>query len=316
MVPILERPPSRDCSFSLAERSMGADTMSRNWVFLGDSLTEGVGSQRISHVSELVTYLRANTTKTGGVRAIHHMRLRSVDPAGFDPLIKFNIAGFIDTDERQDPALWIWNLACEGRTIEADFDWLPFVRNLNPEFVIIFRGSLESIIRPAMVRDNSWPWWVPRSWRAYPRLDPRCYYSSTWWRKAKQSSIDKVKQATRRKLLQLRPGQPLMNLESLSNYYTELLNQFRYLGTRTIVLGLLPVDDCSFPGSSAQFRAVNQKLKEISTALNVEFLDWGNLLSAIDAEQDLFYRDGFHPNVKGARALAEILRGHLGKVVA
>ena len=273
--------------------------MVRNWVFLGDSLTEGVGSKRISHVAELVKQLRSSGTN------VHEFRLRHVDN-GFNRQIDFNVAGLMNVDA--GPAdLWLWNLACEGQTIESDFGWLPLIAALRPELVVMFRGSLESIIRPAMVAEGNWPWWVPRSWRGYAAMDPRCYFSTTWWRKAKQSSIDALKQRARLKLLQARPGKPLLDLEQFASYQTELLRRLRALGARVLVLGLLPVDQACFPGSSEHFKSVNARLKEIANAEGAEFLDWASSLNG----GDLFYRDGFHPNAAGAEALARILRERL-----
>jgi len=273
--------------------------MVRNWVFLGDSLTEGVGSKRISHVAELVKQLRSSGTN------VHEFRLRHVDN-GFNRQIDFNVAGLMNVDA--GPAdLWLWNLACEGQTIESDFGWLPLIAALRPELVVMFRGSLESIIRPAMVAEGNWPWWVPRSWRGYAAMDPRCYFSTTWWRKAKQSSVDALKQRARLKLLQARPGKPLLDLEQFASYQTELLRRLRALGTRVLVLGLLPVDQACFPGSSEHFKSVNARLKEIANAEGAEFLDWASSLNG----GDLFYRDGFHPNAAGAEALAMILRERL-----
>src|SRR5688572_8236539 len=154
-----------------------------NWVFLGDSLTEGVGSKRISYVSELVTQIRSTNRIN-----VHEMRLRHADVGGF---VEFNVAGKMDADEgRHSSDLWCWNLACEGKTIESDVAWLPLIRTLAPELVVIFRGSLESIVRPAAFHDRSWPWWVPPSWKGYAAMDPRCYFSTTWWRKAKQQFVD------------------------------------------------------------------------------------------------------------------------------
>jgi lysophospholipase L1-like esterase len=313
MVSILARPSGRGSASGLDQRRMGIDT--RNWVFLGDSLTEGIGSQRVSHVSELVKCLRSSESGSGNGRAIHHMRLREVDH-GLDRFVRFNVAGFLDRDTTADAALWVWNLGCEGRTIEEDFGWVPFVTNLRPECVVIFRGSLESIIRPAMIKDGSWPWWLPNSWRTYSSLDPRCYFSSTWWRRAKQSSLDRTKQMTRRKLLAVRPGKPLMELESLTEKYSDLLLRLRGLAPRILVLGLLPVDDRMFPGSGEYFRRVTENLQELSSRLEVEFLDWGSCLASLEAYPELFYRDGFHPNNKGARVLAEILRGHLEETIS
>ena len=276
--------------------------MVRSWVFLGDSLTEGVGSKRISHVTELVKQLRAGV----GIN-VHEFRLRHVDHA-FNSQIDFNVAGLIDVDAGQNPSdLWLWNLACEGQTIDSDFGWLPLIAALRPELVVMFRGSLESIIRPAMVADGDWPWWVPQAWRAYASMDPRCYFSTTWWRNAKQSSLDALKQRARLNLLKVRPGKPLIDVEQFASYQKELLKRLRALETRVLVLGLLPVDQTRFPGSAEQFKLVNARLKQISDAEGVEFFDWASSLKG----ENLFYRDGFHPNAAGADALAGVLRKRL-----
>ena len=121
----------------------------------GDSLTEGIGSTRVSYVTELASQLRA---ADGGKRAVNELRLRKVDPSSFNRFIRFNLAGYLNTDALPSPRrLWLWNLACEGQTIETDAEWLPLLDTLRPDRVIVYRGSLESIVRPAMLRDGSWP---------------------------------------------------------------------------------------------------------------------------------------------------------------
>src|SRR5215211_2249891 len=238
-------------------------TRVRNWVFLGDSLTEGVGSKRISHVAELVNQLRAGNCAVTQNANVHEFRLRHIHTPAFNRDIEFNVAGFMNVDAQQHPSdVWLWNLACEGQTIESDFGWLPLIGALRPELVVIFRGSLESIIRPAMLRDGSWPWWVPGSWRGYAAMDPRCYFSTTWWRKAKQTSVDALKQKARLKLLKAQPGKPLMDVEQLATHQAELLRQLRALGARVLVLGLLPVDQGRFPNSAEHFKSVNTRLQQ------------------------------------------------------
>jgi hypothetical protein len=275
-----------------------------NWVFLGDSLTEGVGWKRISYVTELVTLIRASKRLN-----VHELRLRQSDSNGF---VDFNLAGKMDVDTNTDSSdLWLWNLACEGQTIETDLAWLPLIRTLTPELVVIFRGSLESIIRPAALHDGRWPWWVPSSWRGYAAMDPRCYFSTTWWRKAKQQAVDAAKQKARLKLLMRRAGAPLMHVDVFSTHVATLLHRLRDLDTRVLMLGLLPVDEARFPGSSAHFESVNIRLNEIANSEGSEFFDWGLVLKATPTREQFFYRDGFHPNVTGATALAEILRSYL-----
>ena len=276
---------------------------SRNWVFLGDSLTEGVGSKRISHVAELVSQLRSASDVN-----VHEFRLRHIEGLSRD--IEFNVAGLMNVDEQQNSSdLWLWNLACEGQTIESDFGWLPLISALRPELVIVFRGSLESIIRPAMLRDGAWPWWVPSSWRGYAAMDPRCYFSTTWWRKAKQTSLDALKQKARLRLLKANPGKPLMDLDRLASHQTELLRQLRALGARVLVLGLLPVNEARFPESPEHFRTVNARLRQIAETEGAEFFDWASLLPTNGKQGELFYRDSFHPNAAGAKALARTLVG-------
>lgn len=239
--------------------------------------------------------------------------MRRVDPDGLNRFIKFNMAGFFDVDENtKGVPLWVWNLACEGQTIETDIFWLPFLVNLRPELIVLFRGSLESIIRPAVLKDSSWPVWIPNGWRGYASMDPRCYFSSTWWRRAKQTTVDRVKQSARKKLLSDRPGLPLMEGPTLIAHYEELLKKLRGLKCRILLLGLLPPDSRMFPGSPENFAYINDELSALASRHDVEFLDWGkNFLSRHKAEE-LYYRDGFHPNENGCRVLANVLGDYLG----
>lgn len=283
--------------------------MARNWVFLGDSLTEGVGSRRISHVTELVNQLRS-PDGAGGAN-VHEFRLRPIETSSYGQ-IEFNVAGWMNAGKRYDSSdLWLWNLACEGQTIDSDFEWLPLIATLRPELVVIFRGSLESIIRPAMLRDGAWPWWLPRSWRGYAAMDPRCYFSTTWWRKAKQTSIDALKQKARLKLLKEGKGKPLMDAGQLVAHVASLLQALRPLTPHVLVLGLLPVAEECFPGSPEHFKSVNAKLRGVAETEGAEFFDWASHLEPRAPRADLFYRDGFHPNAVGAQTLAEILQRRL-----
>ena len=289
------------------------DAMNRavNWVFLGDSLTEGVGSRRATYVTELVARLRASSTG----RAVHDIRLREVDPDQFNPYIRVNVAGYLTQDARTAlPALWVWNLASEGVTIEADRKWVPFLANLRPERVFIHRGSLESILRPACWHSGRWPFWVPRSWRGLASMDPRCYFSTTPLRKLKQSVIDRAKQRARLRLLASSTPKPLLDHEQIAQHYNDLMCALRALPTAVTMLGLLPPDQGTFPGSGAHFLALNERLRAIAAAHGVDFLDWHVPFDSGGGGS--FYRDGFHPDPRGTARLAEILHTHLRELGA
>ena len=120
-----------------------------------------------------------------------------------------------------------------------------------------------------------------------------------------------MKQRVRLKLLESRPGVPLIDPDRLAAYQTQLIQRVRHLGSRVLVLGLLPVDQSRFPGSPEHFQLVNARLRQIATAEGADFFDWGSLLPANGTRNDLFYRDSFHPNEAGAAALGKILREHV-----
>lgn len=279
-----------------------------NWVFLGDSLTEGIGSSRATYVTELARRLR----EAGNGRSVHDIRLREVDPRTFNPFLPVNLAGFLDADVRiSESALWLWNLGSEARTLDTDVRWLPLLRNLAPERVFVYRGSLESIVRPASVRDGHWPAWVPPSWRGFVAMDPRCYFSTTWWRWIKQAGIDALKQQARLQLLSRRPGRPLFDADTVLAHYAELLKQLRTLPAAVMVLGLLPPSPATFPGSAEHFSVVNTRLRSLAEREGAEFFDWAAVLEPRLAQTAWLYRDGFHPNLAGARLLAAALSERL-----
>ena len=76
---------------------------------------------------------------------------------------------------------------------------------------------------------------------------------------------------------------------------------------------MLPVEEERFPGSPAQFKSVNARLKAMAEAEGAQFFDWAEELARKGRPEDLFYRDSFHPNAAGARALAEILQRRLAQ---
>ena len=288
----------------------------QNWVFLGDSLTEGIGSARLSYVGELMSRLRiAEVSKPERERrSVHEFRLRKVSDEGFNRFVRFNTAGLLTTDgPAAQPALWLWNLACEGTTIESDLKWMPLIENLRPERVFIFRGSLENIVRPSGLRDNLWPWWVPKTWRSYAAMDPRCYYSSAWWRRLKQQGIDALKQRARLGLLRRRPGTTLMSEEEWLNHYRGLIESLQPLATRIHLLSLLPVDDKKFPGSLVKFQRVNEILEVLASSTGTQFVDWNYGFSEANQTRSLCYLDGFHPNDSGVEVLANLLLKHLSE---
>jgi lysophospholipase L1-like esterase len=101
-----------------------------------------------------------------------------------------------------------------------------------------------------------------------------------------------------------------MDLDALIVHYRTLLVHLRALDARVLMLGLLTTDAALFPGSPERFALVNARLRELATAQGAEFFDWRTRFEQSPGRTGFLYRDGFHPNQDGARALATILREH------
>ena len=279
----------------------------QNWVFLGDSLTEGVGSSRVSYVSQLAELLRdAERRKPeSDRRPIHEFRLRRVDPASFNRFISVNHAGVWNADKTGPAgAIWLWNLGCEGTTVINDLEWLPLLDNLRPERIFIQRGAVESLVRPEALIGASWPWWVPPTWRSYAAMDPRCYFSTISWRRTKQRVVDGLKQRVRLTLLSRGRPSPLMAVSEIEMRLTELLAGISPFSGKITLVGLTPVGSETFPGSPVQFREVDRMLAAVAKECGAQFVDLQGCPDHRFDHPALYYRDRFHPNIVGAREIA------------
>lgn len=286
-----------------------------HWVFLGDSLTEGIGRVRDSYVSEVVRNVRAKSAQSGPpALRVGYMRLKQVDPDSFNKFIAANVAGLWDSPDGQgDVDLIVWNLGAEATTTADDMRWLSLLRMLHPQWVVVMRGALESIVRPLELQSGGWPWWLPPAWRGLVSMDPRCYFSGQWWRVAKQRIVDAVKQRARLRLL-AEGGAPMHASALVFENYTTLLDGLKERCGNIAVCGLLPVSERTFPGSAAGFRAINNGLQEIARSSGAHFVDWDELLGGSFDLGERLYRDGFHPNASGNELIGRKLSEHLLRI--
>ena len=102
-----------------------------------------------------------------------------------------------------------------------------------------------------------------------------------------------------------------MEPSTLIAHYEDLLKRLRPLKSRILLLGLLPPDSRTFPGSPENFASINSELSALAGRHEVEFLDWGREFLSDHEHDELFYRDGFHPNLDGCRVLAKVLAEYL-----
>jgi hypothetical protein len=273
------------------------------WVFLGDSLTEGIGSPRVSWVSQLVPLLRAE--RPGPVHAV---RLRPLDLSSRGDLAHFNLVGNLDLDDDKPGPLWLINLAAESTTVKNDVERSALVSAMKPHRIFILRGPLETIARPRETVSGHWPFWVPTSWRGYAAMDPRCYFSAAIWRRSKQILADRAKQRVRLRLLR-KGSEPLLSDDEFLSAYDVLVECLSASGAAITMLALPPVSNMTFPGTLERVVVRNRALADLAARRHVDFLDWP---CDLDPRRDgQFCRDGFHPTEIGALEMARFIHGHL-----
>lgn len=147
-------------------------------------------------------------------------------------------------------------------------------------------------------------------------MDPRCYFSTSWWRRAKQKAVDTLKQRIRLSLLKDGEGCTLVDEARFLESSREMFLRIRGLTEHLHVLGLLPIGNSTFPGSQERFDRVNRLLQLTALEAGASFLDWGVEMRLRMASSDLFYSDRFHPNQAGYAILADVLIEHLGSSTA
>ena len=265
--------------------------MAENWVFLGDSLTEGIGSSRFGYVSEMAELIDKNTS----VKVI-----KLCNPS----LQELNAAlGQHQTAVNGDQ-IYFWNLACEGTTIGDDLQWEAVIEQLKPEYLFVMRGALEGIIRPFQSLGHA-PRWLPTSLQHYAALDPRCYFSTTRWRRIKQKAVDWLKQRLRLRWLARGYSGQLLDEEQFAIQARNILPTLSAAAHTKFLLALTPVSGKTFPNSDVAFVRRNKFLESYARESNWQYID---LSPEFDpGDQVHYYRDGFHMTRMGARKFARAL---------
>lgn len=274
------------------------------WVFLGDSLTEGIGSQRVNYVSELMQLLRKRSNMP-----IHGLRWRLVNLNDYRDLSSYNSASLIDFDaEKTSSALWLVNLAVESCRVADELARVRKILALAPDRAFLLLGTHEAVARPSASLTGNWPSWLPKSWRHYHAMDPRPYFNSNPWRRAKQKFIDWAKQKARHALLK-HGRQPLVADEVVFRQFAQLVTRIQSAGVAVTVLEMTPMGEDMYPGTLEIIRRRNEQIRQWCLARQVDFVEWEKAL--YEDRSTAFFRDQQHVNQDGARLMAKILMRYI-----
>ena len=104
-------------------------------------------------------------------------------------------------------------------------------------------------------------------------------------------------------------GAQLLTDERFLAAYRALVEAVQSAGAAVTVLALPPVSSATFPGTEASVLTRNAALRTLAREAGASFVDFHAAL--VSEGEGAFFRDGFHPNERGSRILAEELIEHV-----
>lgn len=166
---------------------------------------------------------------------------------------------------------------------------------------IIAHGITEAIVRPTPRALAL----MPARWRNPGWMDPRPYYSRSWWKRVPQRLESAARWRIKNLLIRILGGTQWRSPDAYRSALHDLLERLITSGTAVVVLGSPDLDERYFPGSPQQLHRyddINAALAEQLGAMHIRLSD------RLDAWDD-YLADHFHPSVSGhARIAGEILR--------
>ena len=163
-----------------------------------------------------------------------------------------------------------------------------------PGICVVAHGITEAVVRPRseLLR------YMPPRWRRTGWMDPRPYYSSRMLKRIPQRVESSVRWRVKNILIAIGRSQ-LADISSFESDMRDLLNRLGDAGSVVITLGSPSIRSKYFPGSEDEFRSYEAVVEAMSVRhvpIADELLKWSDYLD-----------DGFHPNRRGHRAIAEVL---------
>lgn len=274
-------------------------------IFFGDSMTEGIGSERISYVSELHRILN-NMGVPSSLERIRRSETLGGFPSNLWNWVIHSQPAFWPNAPLDDRGVRLINFAVEGTTIDYDMMLQSQLHGLRPDVIFVFRGVVEAVHR--MDLDGFLTRCLPKRWKSMGALEPRCYFSNHWLRGIKQYLESESKSWLRRKIFSAHGSYPIMTPEEFSQKLETFLTRLKEAYDAPVVVGtMLPIIGKHFPGTAKEFENFNDVIKGVTSSLKVELLEWHLALPKSHALEELYFADGLHLNAKGNAILAEVL---------
>lgn len=192
----------------------------------------------------------------------------------------------------------IENFAHTGTTIDYALEIEESVKAFCPDFVLLFYGNVEAIIRPDLRKKSFATKILPQRYRKIFMLDPRPFYSKTKWKSIIQH-LDTYFRFFMKRLIILTNGTyRMMEPNDFEIKYSQFVRDMITSGYRTLCVSNVRIDDKYFPKSSASLDEYRTIICRVAEKYNTSYIDLYNWQHKF-VWKEIYGNDHYHPNLNG-----------------
>ena len=232
---------------------------------LGDSISQGIGSKQFNYCNQL----------------------------------KKNI------EAKADLICEIKNFAYTGTTILYANQIVDQVLRYNPDIVLSFYGNVDAMIRPKITGTPNFYAIIPARYKKNGMLDPRPFFSSSKKRSFFEHLDSFIRYNLKKLLICLQGVNCWVELDEFITEYQRFLDAVLSKKSNVFIVSTVLIDQFYFPGTPQNYRKFNDKLEELASKNDVQYIDVYSKLSDYKWD-DVFGNDHFHPSQNGYTILANI----------
>lgn len=234
---------------------------------LGDSISEGLGSKKYNYATEL----------------------------------KKNM------EKELQVSCEIFNFSYTGKTIKYANEIKEKVKEINPDIIINFFGSVDGMVRP----QKKLPIWslIPKRYKENGMLDPRPFYSSNKVRSLFEHIDSFIRFRLKLFLIKTCGTYSIVEVKEFEKEYRLFLDFFNK-DQKMLLVSTVYIDEHFFPGSNANYHKYNVCIKKLANEYGLRFIDLRPLQIKKDWNE-IYNKDHFHPNKNGYSWYAKIFANEI-----
>lgn len=204
----------------------------------------------------------------------------------------------------------IKNFAVSGTTIDYAIDKIEEINRFNPDYLFIFYGNVEAIIRPDLRKETIITTLLPKRYHKMFMLDPRPFFSKNIFKSFIQHMDNIYRFFMRRVVCKLNGTYRLMEPNEFADKYDYFIREMKLHVKNIVCISNVRIDERYFPGTTLsldEFRLEIQRISNINNTMYVALNEW---------QKQFFWKciygnDHYHPSKDGYEQMGEFFANQI-----